>query len=364
MKIPFLDLKKINNQYKEEIQRVIESVLNSGSYILGNEVERFEVEFAKFCGTSYAIGVDNGLNALSLVLRALNIKKDDEVIIPSNTYIASALSISHIGAKPVFVEFDINTYNINPDKIESAITSKTKAIMPVHLYGKICEMEKIQKIAKKYDLAIVEDCAQAHGARDSNAKRTGSFGIANGFSFYPGKNLGAIGDGGCITTNDKDLSEKLKSLRNYGSKKKYYNEFIGYNARLDELQAAILRVKLKYLDRDNQKRREVAKFYCENIKNDQIILPQYNFKNPDDCVWHLFVIRAKERQRLHKYLMEMGIQTLIHYPLPAYKQECYKDFNNFNLQFDFVHDQILSIPISPLITDIECEYIVDNINKI
>ncbi|QED23363.1 DegT/DnrJ/EryC1/StrS family aminotransferase [Candidatus Deianiraea vastatrix] len=363
MQIPFLHLQQINLQYKEEIFEAMQTVLSSGHYILGQEVEKFEQEFAQFCGTKYAIGVDNGLNALSLSLKALDIGQDDEVIVPSNTYIASALSVSHIGAKPVFVECDINTYNIDIKKIESAITKNTKAIMPVHLYGKLCEMDEIIKIANKYGLFIIEDCAQAHGAMDENGKKAGSFGIANGFSFYPGKNLGAIGDGGCITTNDENLAKQLKTLRNYGSQRKYYNEDIGYNARLDELQAAILRVKLKYLNQENQRRQQIAKFYCDSIKNDQIILPKLNDKNLHDSVWHLFVVRAKNRDKLQKHLEESGIQTLIHYPLPAYKQECYKEFNHLNFECDYIHNEILSIPISSVMKDEEVEYVIKILNE-
>lgn len=363
MQIPFLNPQQINLQHKQEILDAMDRVLSSGHYILGQEVEKFEQEFAKFCDTKYAIGVDNGLNALSLILHALDIGDGDEIIIPSNTYIATALATSHVKARPVFVACDLNTYNIDPQKIEAAITKNTKAIMPVHLYGKLCEMEKITEIANKYRLYIIEDCAQAHGACDKNSKKAGSFGIVNGFSFYPGKNLGAMGDGGCITTNDEMLAIKLKTLRNYGSQKKYYNEFIGYNARLDELQAAILRIKLKYLDLENQKRREIAKFYCDNIKNENIVLPQYNIQNPNDNVWHLFVIRTKNRDKLQNYLTQNGIQTLIHYPLPAYKQECYKEFNHLNFDCDCIHNEILSIPISPTMENEEIEYVVEKINN-
>jgi dTDP-4-amino-4,6-dideoxygalactose transaminase len=362
MQVPFLNLKDINLQYKDEIMDAIDMVIRSGHYILGSEVEKFEEEFAKFCGVKYAIGVDNGLNALSLILRALDIGEGDEIIVPSNTYIATALAASHVGAKPIFVECDVNTYNIDPLEIEKAITTNTKAIMPVHLYGKLCEMDKIMKIANKYGLHVIEDCAQAHGAMDENGKKAGSFGIANGFSFYPGKNLGAIGDGGCITTNDEKTANKLKTLRNYGSQKKYYNEFIGYNSRLDEIQAAILSVKLKYLEQDNKKRQDIAKLYCKNIKNDSILLPQLNIKNEKDNVWHLFVIMVRSRDITQEYLAQHGIQTLIHYPLPAYKQECYKEFNQLNFECDYVHEEILSIPISPVMTKDEANHVIKYLN--
>lgn len=363
MQIPFLNLQQINLRHQEEIKKAINNVINSGHYILGEEVEKFEQEFADFCEVKHAIGVDNGLNALSIILRALNIGNKDEVIVPSNTYIATALSVSHVGANPIFVECDIHTHNIDPQKIESSITKNTKAIMPVHLYGQLCNMEEIMNIANKYGLYVIEDCAQAHGAMDKNGKKAGSFGIANGFSFYPGKNLGALGDGGCITTNDSDLALKLATLRNYGSQKKYYNEYIGYNSRLDEIQAAILRIKLKYLNDDNQARRRIAKFYCENIKNNTLILPEFNEIHSNSHVWHLFVIKSKKRNELQKYLLEKGVQTLIHYPLPAYKQECYKHLNYLNFDCDHIHNEILSIPISPLMSNIEIEYVVEMMNK-
>jgi dTDP-4-amino-4,6-dideoxygalactose transaminase len=363
MQVPFLNLKDINLQHKEEIMDAVNKVINSGYYILGCEVEKFEEEFAKFCGVKHVVGVDNGLNALSLILRAIDIGAGDEIIVPSNTYIATALAASHVGAKPVFVECDLNTYNIDPSKIEKAITKNTKAIMPVHLYGKLCEMDKIMEIANKYNLHVIEDCAQAHGAMDKNGKKAGSFGIANGFSFYPGKNLGAIGDGGCITTNDESIANKLKILRNYGSQIKYYNDLIGYNARLDEIQAAILSVKLKYLEIENKKRQDVAKIYCDNIMNEKIILPQLNINNESDNVWHLFVIRSKKRTELQTYLSQNGIQTLIHYPIPAYKQNCYKELNDTNFDCDYIHNEILSIPISPVMADDEINHVSDSLNK-
>lgn len=363
MEIPFLDLKKINLEYKDEIQEAINKVIDSGRYVLGPEVESFEKEFAEFCGVKYAIGVDNGLNALLLSLKALNIQKGDEVIIPSNTYIATTLAASLLGIEPIFVECMTETYNIDVNRIEQAITPQTKAIMPVHLYGRLCEMEQIIHIANKYDLHVIEDCAQAHGAEKKNGQKAGSFGIANGFSFYPGKNLGALGDGGCITTNDQSIASKLKTLRNYGSQEKYYNQYIGHNARLDELQAAILRIKLKYLKQDNKKRMQIAKLYCDNIQNDRVILPMWNGENPSDNVWHLFVIRTQERDKLQSYLQKNHIQTMIHYPLPSYKQECYRELNHLNFACDYLHREILSLPISPVMTQDEVEYVIQIINS-
>ena len=343
--IPFLNLKEINKTYKNELVDACRKVIESGWYILGEEVEKFEEEFAKYCGMKYAIGVGSGLDALKLIIRGYKelkiFDKNDEVIVPANTYIASILAISEEGLTPVLVEPKIDTYLIDPDKIEEKITSKTKAIMVVHLYGQTCEMDKIYKIAKKYNLKIIEDSAQAHGAFYKN-KKAGNLGDASGFSFYPGKNLGALGDGGAITTNDETLMEVIKALRNYGSNKKYENLYKGYNSRLDEIQAAMLRVKLKYLDEENAKRKEIAKYYLENINNDKIILP----KIITDSVWHLFVIRTKERDELQKYLAENGIQTLIHYPIPPHKQKAYKEWNNLSFPItEKLSREILSLPI-------------------
>ena len=346
--IPFLDLKAINAQYRTELIDACTKVIDSGWYIQGNECKEFEVEFANYCGTKYAIGVANGLDALILILRAykeLGFMKDgDEVIVPSNTYIASILAISQNNLVPVLVEPDINTYLIDPTKIEEKITSKTKAILPVHLYGQTCEMDKINEIAKKYNLKVIEDSAQSHGAFYKN-KRSGNLGDASGFSFYPGKNLGALGDGGAVTTNDEELALAIKALGNYGSHKKYENLYKGTNSRLDEMQAAMLRVKLKYLDEEVKKRREIANYYLENIKNDTIILPIVRAE--DNHVWHLFVIRTNKRDELQKYLLDNGIQTLIHYPIPPHKQNAYKEWNNESYPIsEQIHDKVLSLPIS------------------
>lgn len=363
MKVEFLNLKKINLDHASEITYAIEKVVSSGSYILGYEVKKFEDEFAHYCGTKYAIGVDNGLNALSLILRALEIGNGDEVIVPSNTYIATALAVSHVGATPIPVEASSETFNIDYSKIEKHITKKTKAIMPVHLYGRLCEMDEILKIARKYNLYVIEDCAQAHGAQDEKGQKAGSFGIASGFSFYPGKNLGALGDGGCVTTNNSTLAEKIGILRNYGSKQKYYNDEIGFNSRLDEIQAAVLKVKLHHLDENNNLRMAVAKTYLDKINNPLISLPKAA-NSEKSHVWHLFVIRCQNRNRLKNYLENLGISTLIHYPLPFYKQQCYAaKFSDIIFDFDKVHDEILSLPISNVITKDEVEFVINSINK-
>jgi dTDP-4-amino-4,6-dideoxygalactose transaminase len=346
--ISFLDLKAINAQYRAELIEACTKVIDNGWYIQGNECKEFDKEFAQYCGAKYAIGVANGLDALILILRAykeMGIMNDgDEVIVPSNTYIASILAISQNNLVPILVEPDINTYLIEASKIEEKITSKTKAILPVHLYGQTCEMDKINEIAKKYNLKVIEDSAQSHGAYYKD-KRSGNLGDASGFSFYPGKNLGALGDGGVVTTNDEELANTIKALGNYGSHKKYENLYKGVNSRLDEMQAAMLRVKLKYLDVEIEKRREIANYYLKNIKNDSIVLPTVRVE--DNHVWHLFVIRTNKRDELQKYLAENGIQTLIHYPIPAHKQNAYKEWNIENYPIsEQIHNEVLSLPIS------------------
>jgi dTDP-4-amino-4,6-dideoxygalactose transaminase len=363
--IPFLDLKKLNAQYRDELIEACTRVIDSGWYILGKEVEEFEKEFANYCGTKYAIGVGNGLDALTLILRAykeLGILSDgDEVIVPANTYIATILAITNNNLIPVLVEPDIDTYLIDPDKIEENITSKTKAIMVVHLYGQTCEMDKINEIAKKYNLKVIEDSAQSHGAYYKD-KRSGNLADASGFSFYPGKNLGALGDAGAITTNDDQLAEVLKALRNYGSRKKYENIYKGVNSRLDEIQAAILRVKLKYLDEEIERRRKIARFYLENIKNNNIILPKV--REDSNHVWHLFVIRTEKRDKLQKYLLDKGIHTLIHYPIPPHKQIAYKEWNDRSYPItEKISREVLSLPISGVLTLEEAEKIVKLVNE-
>jgi dTDP-4-amino-4,6-dideoxygalactose transaminase len=346
--IPFLDLKGINAQYREELIEACAKVIDSGWYVQGKEHQAFEKEFAEYCGSKYAIGVANGLDALTLIIRAykeLNIFNEmDEVIVPSNTYIASILAISENNLVPVLVEPDINTYNIDIERIEEKITTKTKAIMVVHLYGQAVEMTKVLELAKKYDLKVIEDCAQAHGAYDKD-KRVGNIGDASGFSFYPGKNLGALGDGGAVTTNDEVLASTIKALGNYGSQKKYENIYKGTNSRLDEMQAAMLRIKLCHLDSETAHRQEIADYYLNEIVNNNIILPECKYSKSH--VWHLFVIRTDKREKLQKYLLENGIQTLIHYPLAPHKQDAYKEWNDRSYVIsEQIHDEVLSLPIS------------------
>ena len=325
--IKFLDLQKINERFGPEIDAAIKRVLDSGWYLLGKEDEKFESDFATFCGVKHCIGCANGLDALNLIIKGYGFGAGDEIIAPANTYIASILAITQNNCTPVLVEPDLKTYNINPDLIEEKITPKTKAIMVVHLYGQAVEMEKIWELDKKYNLKIIEDSAQAHGAI-YKGKRTGNLGDASGFSFYPGKNLGCLGDGGCITTNDDELAAKVRAIRNYGSNVKYNNIYKGVNSRLDEIQAAVLAIKCKYLDEDNRKRREIARFYRTEINNPLLILPEVYDENAH--VWHIFAVRCKQREKLQKYLEENGIQTLIHYPIPPHKQVCYKEWNDFS----------------------------------
>lgn len=358
--IKFLDLHKINERFRVEIDKKIKQVIDSGWYLLGEEDKNFEQEFAKYCGVKHCIGCANGLDALNLIVKAYGFTKGDEIIVPANTYIATILAISENGCTPVFVEPDINTYNINPDLIEEKITKNTKAIMVVHLYGQAVQMQKIWEIAKRHNLKVIEDSAQAHGAL-YQSKRTGNLADASGFSFYPGKNLGCMGDGGCITTNDDVLANKVRALANYGSDRKYHHIYKGTNSRLDEIQAAILSVKLPYLDGDNERRREIAKYYRENIKNSKIILPQtYDEKAH---VWHVFVVRVQNRNEFQQYLEQNGIQTNIHYPTAPHKQSAYKEYENLCLPItEKIHSEVISLPISPVLTDEEVKKTVEIIN--
>jgi len=345
MKLSFLDLKVPYDEIKKEIDLVYHRVMNSGWYILRQEVSSFESEFATYCGTKYCIGTANGLESLFLVLKAWNIARGDEVIVPSNTYIATWLAVSHTGAMPVPVEPKESTYNINPDKIESAITDKTKAILPVHLYGQPADMDKISKIAKNYGLKVLEDSAQAHGSLYKERK-TGSLGDAAGFSFYPTKNLGTYGDGGAITTNNYELAQKIRIMRNYGSLRKNEHEMVGYNSRLDELMAAFLRVKLHYLDKWNERRHKIAKWYLQNLPKTfpDLIVPTI-LDGADSC-WHMFVIRSKKRNKLRTKLLDHGVSTLIHYPTPPHMQIAYKDhnFSSFPIA-EKIAAEILSLPM-------------------
>ncbi|MDR2645825.1 MAG: DegT/DnrJ/EryC1/StrS family aminotransferase [Holosporaceae bacterium] len=358
--IRFLDLHKINERYRTEVNLVIERVLSSGVYILGEENDIFCKDFANFCGVKHAIGVANGMEALNLIIKGYGLSAGDEIIVPANTYIASILAISECGCTPVLVEPSMDTYNINPDLIEEKITSRTKAIMVVHLYGQVVPMKKIWHLAKKYNLKVIEDAAQAHGAMYAG-RMAGNLGDAAGFSFYPGKNLGCLGDGGAITTNDNDLADKIRAVRNYGSHIKYHNLYRGINSRLDEIQAAILRVKLLHLQTDNERRHEIAKYYRENIKNESIILPQVG----DELVhvWHLFVIRVRNRKKFQNYLAEHGVQTMIHYPVPPHKQPAYKEWNHLSFPItEQIHNEVVSLPMSPVLTKSEMNKIVELLN--
>lgn len=358
--IKFLDLHKINERYRNQIDAKIKNILDSGWYLLGKENETFENNFAKFCGVKHAIGAANGLDALNLIIKAYGFKSGDEIIVPANTYIASILAISENGCTPVLVEPDINTYNINPDLIEEKITENTKAIMVVHLYGQAVQMTKIWELAKKYNLKIIEDSAQAHGAV-YQGRKTGNLGDVSGFSFYPGKNLGCLGDGGAVTTNDDDFAEKIRAIANYGSKVKYNHIYKGINSRLDEIQAAVLDVKLKRLDDDNARRREISKYYRENIKNPLIILP--NVDDEKAHVWHIFAVRTEERDKFQDYLKDNDIQTLIHYPTPPHKQKCYSEWNEKSFPVsEEIHRTIISLPISPVLTDEEVMKTIEVIN--
>ena len=361
MVIKFLDLHKINERFRVEFDKKVKEVLDSGWYIHGKQDELFEKHFAEFCGVKHCIGCANGLDALNLIIRGFGFKEGDEIIVPANTYIASILAISENGCTPVLVEPDINTYNINPDLIEEKITKNTKAIMVVHLYGQAVQAEKIQHIAKRHGLKIIEDSAQAHGAV-YNGKKTGSLGDASGFSFYPGKNLGCLGDGGCVTTNDDELAARIRAIANYGSDRKYHHIYKGINSRLDEFQAAFLDVKLSCLNEDNSRRREISKFYRENIKNPKIILPKVYDENAH--VWHIFAVRTPKRDEFQKYLADNGIQTIIHYPTPPHKQDAYKEWNELSYPItEEIHNTVLSLPISPVITDEEAARVVEVINE-
>lgn len=363
MKVPFVTFKPLEKEIDGELRAAFERVYQNSWYIDGKEDEKFEQTFAKYCNTGYCVGVGNGLDALVLSLKALGIGMGDEVIVPSNTYIATALAVTYVGALPVFVEPDLRTYNIDPTKIEEKISEKTKAIIPVHLYGQACDMEPIVEIAKKHKLYIVEDCAQAHGAT-YKGKVVGSFGVMAGFSFYPGKNLGALGDAGAVVTDNKSLADYVRALGNYGSDYKYHHIYKGNNSRLDELQAAFLSVKLSYLDKTNEERRNIAKKYLEGIHNRKIILPYVM----EGCVpvWHIFSIRCEKRDELAGFLEECGISTNKHYPIPMHLQECYKDLNILQGSLPIAEEisaTQLSIPMYYGMTDSEIQYVIDCINR-
>lgn len=364
MKVPFSTFVPMHNEIRVNLENAYNSVVDKSWFIRGDECNKFEKEFADYCGVKYCVGVASGLDALILILKAMNIGKGDEVIVPSNTYIATALAVSYNGGKPVFVEPEIETFNINPSRIEEKITSNTKAIIAVHLQGRTADMDSINAIAKKYNLKVIEDAAQAHGAK-YKGKKAGSLGDAAGFSFYPGKNLGALGDGGCVTTNDKALADKIRALGNYGSDYKYHNIYKGMNSRLDEIQAAFLRVKLPNLDRWNEDRRATAKKYFEGIKNPLIKLPLKS-TNEFEHIYHVFVIRCNKRDELEKYLNDNNIGTLKHYPIPMHEQECYKDLRIKHGELPIAEEisrTVLSIPMYYGMTDEEINYVIETINK-
>lgn len=363
--IKFLDLQKITQKYSDEIHEAVSRVMDSGWYLQGVENETFERNYSQYIGVKHTIGCANGLDALIWIYRAYIemgiMKPGDEVIVPANTYIASILAITENGLKPVLVEPNIDTYQIDDNKIEDAITSRTKSIMLVHLYGQCAYTEKIGELCKTYDLKLVEDNAQAHGCL-YNGKKTGSLGDVAGHSFYPGKNLGALGDGGAVTTNNEDLAKTIRTLANYGSEKKYVFKYTGRNSRLDEVQAAILDVKLKYLDQDNALRKEVAKCYIENINNPQITFPHAIDWNSN--VFHIFPIRCERRDELQQYLTENGVQTLIHYPIPPHQQECYREWNDLRFPItEQMHREVLSLPMSQVMEKKDIEKITELLNK-
>ncbi len=365
MEISFLDLKKINLRYAPAFQEVFNDVLESGWFILGKKVSEFEENFAAYCGVKKCIGVANGLDALILILEGYKelgfMKEGDEIIVPSNTYIASILAITKAGLCPVLAEPTLSDYLIDPIAIEKHITKRTKGIMPVHLYGQLCNMDPINALAAKYDLKVIEDSAQSHGAY-YKGKRSGNLGDASGFSFYPGKNLGALGDGGAITTNDEKLAEVLFALRNYGSEEKYKNMYRGVNSRLDELQAGFLSVKLRTLDEDNAARKNIAARYLQEIKNEKIVLPGLN--NDEGHVWHVFTVRTAERVVFKKHLQDNGIQTIVHYPIPPHKQQAYAEMSGRSFPVsEQIHREILSIPISPIMDIEEVNTVIQIINK-
>lgn len=362
--VKFLDLQKITQKYSIEIHEAVSRVIDSGWYLQGQENEKFEANYSTYIGTKYAVGCANGLDALIWIFRAYIemgvMKVGDEVIVPANTYIASILAISENGLKPVLVEPDLNTYQIDDKRIGEAITSKTRAILIVHLYGQCAYTEKIGDLCKKYNLKLIEDNAQAHGCL-YNGKKTGSLGDAAGHSFYPGKNLGAFGDAGAVTTNDQELAKVIRAIANYGSTKKYVFKYIGRNSRLDEIQAAVLNVKLKYLDEDVAIRKEVAKYYIDNIRNPKIVVPIVN--DWDSHAFHIFPIRCEQRDELQKYLAANGVQTIIHYPIPPHKQECYKEWNHLSLPItEQIHAEELSLPMSPVMNLCDIKNVVKILN--
>ena len=364
--IPFLDIQKLNNRFSKDFELVFKDFLKRGQCILGDNLSSFETEFARYCGTEYCIGVASGLDAIELILKGYielgQLKKGDHVIVPANTYIATILAIVNSNLVPVFIEPTDGGFNISVRNIERNITPKVKIILAVHLYGELADMKAINSIAKANNLLVIEDAAQAHGAISNTGKKSGSLSDAAAFSFYPSKNLGALGDGGAVTTNDFELFQIIQKLRNYGSSEKYINDIIGVNSRLDELQAAFLLIKLKFLDIDNIHRRLIASYYLKEINNKKILLPDYGFS--DDHVFHLFVIRCKKRDELQAYLLKNGIQTAIHYPISPHKQKALKEYSHLRLPYtEKIHNEVLSLPISPVQTHDDTKKIVTLLNK-
>jgi dTDP-4-amino-4,6-dideoxygalactose transaminase len=364
--IPFLDLKKINAPYEEEFKIKFDSFLEKGWYVLGEEVQLFEAEYAQYCGTRHCVGTANGLDALRLIFEGYKIleqlQEGDEVLVASNTYIATILAIKQAGLIPVLVEASLLTYNFKFGDLEHKITPKTKVVLPTHLYGKLTDMERINAFAKAYNLLVITDCAQSHGAKDINGNRSGSLADASAHSFYPTKNLGALGDAGAITTDDGALAQVVKKYRNYGFKERYVAEYAGVNSRLDEIQAAFLRIKLKQLDIQNRRRREIAIQYLSKIDNKHILLPQLD--KEENHVWHLFVIRSAYRDQLQKHLQNKGIGTNIHYPVPPHKQEALSEYNMQSFPVcEQLHKEVLSIPLSPALSDVDVEDIITALNN-
>jgi len=364
--IPFLDVRQINIRFEAEFKDSFSDFLNMGQYILGDKLRSFEGEFANYCGTKYCIGVASGLDAIGLILKGYielgKLKKGDEVLVPANTYIATILAVVNSGLTPVFVDPNEGDFNISVRNIEENITSKVKMILVVHLYGELANMTAVNSIAKKYNLLVVEDAAQAHGAISSSKLKAGNLSDAGAFSFYPSKNLGALGDGGAITTNNIDLFDVITKLRNYGSSQKYKNDIKGINSRLDEVQASFLSIKLKHLDSDNDNRRAIASYYIEHVINQKIELPKWNASK--NHVFHTFVIRCGNRDELKEFLLKNNIQTVIHYPTPPHKQKALQEFSNLKLPFtDAIHKEVLSLPISPVQTINDTKKIVSILNK-
>lgn len=363
--IAFLDLKEVNHAYCSGFEEVYDTTIKSGWYILGRQLERFEKQFAEYCGVKHAIGVANGLDALKIILQGYKelglIQNGDEVIVPANTFIATVLAVTETGLTPVFVEPKLNTYNLDPSKITEKITNKTKVVIMVHLYGQVSDIDEVTSIVKKNNLLLVEDAAQSHGALSGGIK-AGALGNAAAFSFYPGKNLGALGDGGAITTNDERLARVCKAISNYGSEKKYINQYRGMNSRLDEIQAGFLSVKLKELDKDTSRRKEIAKQYLKEIKNPKVILPEV--KDIDAHVWHLFVVRVVDRDMFLEHLANNNVSALIHYPIPPHKQQAYKEYHQLSFPVtEKVHREVVSLPIGPVLSEEEVRRVIDCVNS-